>query len=848
MILYSDSEVRVFHPLCERALNRALADLGLSGAYQVIHHRRTGSLEMDFVIENRATGRYLCVVEVKRTPGDVQSTRWQFQAESYVQMNAMRNEKPFFILTNLETLISFRHDAARPRIHQQMLRPGLERICNFLTDDEAAVEAKLAAAYKRLIGNFVKDIYDYSSTLEQFLDYMDSVASDDRAWKSSMAVLMYEYIRGAFDAVGRNDLKRDVRTFRGDVRQICQEAAWVGFDGIFQYDPAGFLPKQEVPAAVLSDVYRFGKSNISGEALADALHDRLSETKRHEGEVATDSELAQLVSTLARMSKAELGRDRKICDPAAGSGNLICSAINVFHVDAARLKANDVNDRLAGLLSLRLGLSFPGTIRRAGAPEVSAMDINDLPPSYFGDVDVVLLNPPFVAGINCAARKQPFYETIKRMAGREAMTRGGQMNLGAVFLEAVCCMVAPGTTIACIFPKAHLKERGDEAVAFRNMLLHYFGLHTIFHYPAEDLFEAVTEETCVFVGRAGQPAKEIKVYYSRDKVADIDLHALLAYTGEYCASDFAPILPGVEAGSFPASEFEREMENGWRFVCGEMKESMDFVSRYILSNPRLTSISDTAPVCRRGNVGSQGISDLVFFDSLDPLYRRYAETVALSEGMRNAWHDAFELNTGDAKFIDFNCLSEAAAEAIINDYIPLQRRPDAQERNTARAGGEIRKIAERYGRVVFAPNSVLVPTKIRKTGRVHVTRIPMHVSTNFAVFSYDTADKANVVGTYMSTVFYQLECEVQSKDHAGLRKLEVRDMQTTHVPKYEALSQGDIHEITDEIPHIGFLDLNHPVARRIDRIWAGILFGTDGEEILDGALRLLRFLADLRSA
>lgn len=847
MVTYSDSEVRVFHPLCERAINNALSSLGLTRTYQVIHHRYTGSLEMDFVIENKVTGRYLCVIEVKRTPSDVQSTRYQFQAESYVQMNSYQNEKPFYVITNLEALISFRYDATKPRVYQQMLQPGLERICDFSVDNESAIVSKLSVVYERLIDNFVNDVYIYSTTLEQFLTYMDTTLPDHRMWKSSMAILMYEYIRGAFGALRRTDLRYDVRTFRDDVQQICLEANRVDFDGIFEYDVTKFLPRHTVATSILSDIYIYGNSNISGEAVADALHDKLSENKHHDGEVATDSELALLASTLAKMSNGELQNGRKICDPAAGSGNLICSAINVFNIDASSLKANDVNEQLIELLSLRLGLSFPSSINRANAPKVSACDINTLSNTYFDDVDVVLLNPPFVAGINCVARKQPFYNTIRRIKGDAAITSGGQMNLGAVFLETVCWMVNPGTTIACIFPKAHLKERGTEAVAFRKMLLQLFGLHTIFNYPSEDLFESVAEETCIFVGKVRQPSQEIKVYSSNDKVADLDLHALQTYSGTYCTSDFATILPGVEARLFSFSELDRDVEDGWRLVCSEMTESMDFVSHNILSNPNLTSILNTTNIYRRGNVGGSGASDLVFFDTLDFLYGRYASSVTLSAGMRNAQHNVFELNSGDSEFINFNGLPTTLATDIISDYIPLQRNSDAQNRDTSKSVREIKKIAERYGRVVFQPNSVLVPTKLRKTGRVHVTRVPMHVSTNFAVFTYSTQDEANVIGTYMTTIFYQLECEVQSKDHAGLRKLELQDVQTTHVPICASLSQSEIDAVTNEIPNIEFLNLNNPMIRNIDRIWAEILFGTNANNILNDALRLLRFLANRRN-
>ena len=59
MISYTDSEVRTFHPLCEKALTQAIAALGLSSIYEAKHHVYTGSLEMDYVVINKTTGKYL---------------------------------------------------------------------------------------------------------------------------------------------------------------------------------------------------------------------------------------------------------------------------------------------------------------------------------------------------------------------------------------------------------------------------------------------------------------------------------------------------------------------------------------------------------------------------------------------------------------------------------------------------------------------------------------------------------------------------------------------------------------------------------------------------------------------
>ena len=139
-----------------------------------------------------------------------------------------------------------------------------------------------------------------------------------------MAMLMYEYIRGAFRAVRRTEFKYDVHKFHNDVRQVCIEVNSVDFDGIFAYNSAKYLPRLTMPVSIFADIYKYGNINISGDSIADALHDMISENKRHDGEVATDLELAGLASVLARMSNGPLAAGKRICDPAAGSGSLKC--------------------------------------------------------------------------------------------------------------------------------------------------------------------------------------------------------------------------------------------------------------------------------------------------------------------------------------------------------------------------------------------------------------------------------------------------------------------------------------------------------------------------------------------
>ena len=244
-ISYTDSEVNTFHPICQKALENALAQLGKKDEYTILHHQYTGSLEMDFAIQNKNTGKYLCVVEVKRTPNDVQSVRYQFQAMSYVQMNSEVNEQPFYILTNLETAYAFRYDASKPKSFQQMICPGLVKIGKFSDFSEKDFIKKLSDYFKIMLSNFIENKYNYLVTLEQFANIIENIKNAPQKWKTNLAYLLYEYIRGAFTFIRREDL-HDIRLFNKNISKICEEASKINFKGIFNYSNETFDNKIDI--------------------------------------------------------------------------------------------------------------------------------------------------------------------------------------------------------------------------------------------------------------------------------------------------------------------------------------------------------------------------------------------------------------------------------------------------------------------------------------------------------------------------------------------------------------------------------------------------------------------------
>ena len=841
-ISYGDSEVNVFHPICEEALNRALDKLNLSNSYRVLHHQYTGSLEMDFVIQNTNTGKYLCVIEVKRTPQDVHSARYQYQAMSYVQMNAAVNEKPFYILTNLEYAFFFRYDPDRPRVFQQMLEPGLTHISDFANNNKSAFMDSLADYFTSRLSECIQNNYKYLMTLSQFAEHMEAIKNDSKKWKTHLAVMLYEYIRGSFTAIKRNDL-HDIRLFHDDVMQICSEAIKVNFRDIFSYSDNEFEQKSGIANNILSDLFKFGEQNISGDSIAGILHQIASSGQEHEGEVPTDLELGMIISELA---KHELDRDLAdtdlVCDPAAGSGNLVTTAISRFNLTPKQILVNDVNPKLLELLSLRLGLNYATIISKDNSVKILNENISNLEKHLFNNVKVVVLNPPFVAGIQCVDKKPPLYGRIHELSGARAITKVGQMPLEAVFLELVVNLVPKGTVIACVFPKAHLNSRGQEAIAIRKMLIHEFGLRVVFTYPENDIFNNVTVSTCTLVGVTHKNDKTVKVISSYSEVPDLDIEDFTQSLDNDFSDDFAPLIPGVVSRKVSTFELIQNINDGWRELNSEMIEAIDFVKMNFKESPKFSTLETLGYDLKRGTAGNNGGSDVLFVD-----YEHKPSELSLSPSMRNAKYSNFQIDNGDSGFLDARKNKKSDIIRFISQRNSTTNDVGRQEK-IAKSSEDIYKIVENESRQEFPKNSVLIPRAIRKEGKAYFANRDLFVSTNFLVCTPSSYREAILLSSWMNTVFYQLICEVSSTDQAGMRKMEVKDIRLTYVPDFSIVTDDDFKNIEESVTDLSFIVLKSPESRSLDEIWAKIIFGKDSDHKLSEAIRMLKFLANRRDS
>lgn len=858
MISYTDRETEKYHPFGKKVINEALKELNLHKLYEVVHHKRVGTLQSDLAICNKNTGKYLCIIEVKKTPTDVKSIRYQYQAMSYVSMAADNLEKPYYIITNFEDSYVFRYDLSRARVSQQMLEPGLIHIGKFEEFSENEFKEKLKKMFKIQINNFIEDRYKYLEMLEQLKEYLSQIKEDYRKWKSCLAVLFYEYIRGSFSAVGRNSYKFDVRTFNNNIENICREGSKVNFKEIFNYNTENYLESYEVEESLLTKMFNFAKSNISADILTDLIYEIIAENQEQSGKVKTDIELGRILSLMAKYIYGDQKINGFVCDPAAGSGNLISSAIDYLNLDSDKIIVNDKDTYLMEILSLKLGLKYPYSINNINSPKISNKDIIDMNKDDFENIDIILLNPPFIKGIECREIKNSFSQKIKELTGIESRFRSGQYGLEALFIELITALAKDNTVIACIIPKQYLNAIGDEAVGFRKYLLESFGLKVIFNYPRKNLFPNVKKDTFIIVGKKNSKNTNIEVFSSLKNVNEINIDEFKQnlFKERVSKDNFQTIIPGIEFIRLKKEELQNTANEGWRKVDTLIYEAIEFVENNIKSNPQILKIDDLGMVTKRGQIADNvtGISNFIFVNSSKKGFNiiKYNKG-KLYPAMKLAKSNKLFVENGNCKFINFNDLdNKEELDSIVKDYIDFSKKKNKKSKQKKKDLNKdnIKKQALKYGKSEKVPiNSVLIPRNIRTYGRVYINnKKEIYLSTNFVYVKAPNRKYANIIASWCSTIFYQLACEVLCKDQEGTRKMEHASIRATYVVNPQIINDEKYNELENLLNEIKFVRLQNPIIRDIDRFWAEILYKDKADNVLKDARDLLQYISQKRDS
>lgn len=851
----TDMEVASFHPVCARALEEALVMLGLDVKYQIEHHRYVGSLEMDLVISNKVTRKILCVIEVKRTIPAVYSSRYQYQAMNYVQsLRDAEKESNYYILTNLECSCLFLYTAQRQNVYDQLIQPGYIFTHRFEDVDEATFRKTLAIHFRDLLQRVLNKDTNYLLSFSNFATIVKETMPSLLAWNSSLAFMFYEYIRGSFSQIGRNELY-DIKSFRNDIFAICKEASRINFKGIFGFEENDYDSHYKPKDMVLGDLYKLGKNYKDAELICNVMHQVISSGHTHEGEVPTDIELAQTLLSLIKTFVPSIPEGQNITDPAAGSGTLLSAAALAYPTIApSQIQANDINEKLLQLLSLRMGLNFASIISKKNSPRICTSNISYLDKSFFDDTRVIVLNPPYLSAVaeGCADRKGDLSRRIRELTGNPSKTNTGQAPLECPFIELVTNLVKPGTVIACIIPNTHLSALGNQDVEFRKFLLNEFGLSMIFNYPQTNLFDDVAQNTSIFIGQAFKPQEKLKFIQSNSLVSEI-IQDTIPQAVSMLQDSPAPIelVDGLVGCFVPHDVLRNKVSNGWMFLDPVIGNVHSFVNEHIIGNTNLfRNISDAGyGDMSRGRVGNSGGSDLLYISSKVGFLDECPEEVheALKPGLRNSDYGNYIVGNGDQQFFDIRNVDEGIVKEVIHTYLTKYETTQKQAKKT-KTVNEWYAILKKESKHFVPVNSVLVPRGTRRLASTYITNKSTYLSTNLVCIETSSFKDARILSSWMSSIFYQLQLEIYCKNQGGMRKLEIENILKTYVPKVSLLSEKDMELILcTDIDD--FYDLKKPEIREIDKVWAKIMIQNDDVDIfLDNALRYLTILAKNRES
>ena len=849
---YTDKEVECFHPVCDEILSRALEICHLSKSYKVEHHRFVKSLEMDFVISNRKTNKILCVIEVKRTIGAVLSTRYQHQAMSYVQeLRNNEKEKSYYILTNLETVALFKYSTQRPNVEDQLLNPGVSTIARFSTHNKSDFIGALALYFAELIKRIMNDDADYFVKLSHFVSEVstpDDKPIEETKWNSKFVMLAYEYIRGALSRVNRNELQ-DIRRFRNQITHICREALRVNFKGIFGLPPENYGLIPSVPSKALSEAYELGHSYLDADSLSDILFKIIANDNVYPGEVPTDIELARAVMVIAHSFVDNLQPTEKICDPAAGSGNLLSVAPLFYsNIKPSQIKANDINPYLLQVLSLRLGLKFPQIISPYDCPSVSNFSIEKLPSNYFNDVKIVIMNPPYLSHMadRCSDWKELIYRRIKEVDSSDIITKDYKSPLEAPFLELVTKMTKPGTVIACVMPRSHIVGQGISYRLIRELLINQFGLVSIFCYPQSNIFSEVAQSTCVVVGVVGSCSENISYIGATDTIDNLDYDALTEamYNANFSARN------GITREDHSRTKLIDSIDEGWRDLDEIVHEAKALINKSVFGFGKFVCL-ESLPYfqkLKRGKSANNGGSDLLF--PKDPFKQSINNIISnsLKPGLRRVMSiDTPYLERGDSDFLDVSGLSDEDVKQIATTFKNnFEASRGRQMRNTKTVQNYI-DILHRESNYHVSEGTILFPRDVRANGRAYLTKCLMYPSSNvYTLESLDTKE-ATFIHSWICSIFYQLHCEIVGKNMGGTRKMDGAEIGNSVFPVYDLFSEDEIDSIIS-VPVDSFISLRDPQFRECDFAWAKLLCPDNPRTLLTNFQRYLIFLSSDRES
>lgn len=854
---YQDSENECFHPVFKKAAEEAISSKGLADDICIKSQFPSPTGPIDLVLFNIKTKKVILPIEIKRTQSSARGAGRR-QARDYWSNLGVRCETKFYCVSNLEIIELFRFDKDKPKTLSQKIKLDNANV-------GLLIDADVHSFYERLIDAIVEILdvilgnkkFIYNSGLSQFQILMETSVDDPQKWHKNFIPASFEYIRGASryseNLKSKTGLWKEAAFYSNNPERLNTLAGKINFNHVFT-PPNPIMPDDSIAfkQQILSEAFECGRLYGAGDDIAELVNDILA--PKGLGIVETDMELAQLISIFGKVSLGRaLKSDELVLDPASGSGRLLTALpiLSFPSIQPCQLWANEIEKQFSESLSLRLGLAFSQIISNKNSSKITISPIESFSREDFRKVALVVMNPPFVSGVQSNMRKKPFIEKIQELTGNQSLLNHGQVALEILFLELMWTLVRDGVSIVSVFPAQHLYRTSKEAQAFRDFLINKFSLSYIVLYPSKGLFSNVIKQTVLIIGCKNVAHDHVKVVEIQRQISDIDLSELMSVL-EMKSHD---LMSGVLVHNISQEDLMKSNESGWRNLVGG-KRACTFINDYMSS----LNIVDDLPKknVRRGTVGNGGNTKLTVFHTEKPNFPEQSMIIPkdwLMPVLNTTENMPRILTLNNAPQMSFlpplDAYLEGTAENlqlqnIVKTYMEMPIVLKGKQAKRKHDFGEIMTKLQRDQKD-FGGGWVLIQRASRVKGDVSVLEDDgVLLSTNVPMVKLNTKEERFLFASWMLSVFGQLQLEYYSTPQEGMRKLEMGSINKLKYPDFiniNSLIKNRLLELFNNMPAKDFLS---PKLNESDYLWAKVIHPSNPDECLEIALDIFSELIDER--
>lgn len=835
---YSDDEVRVFHPFFELAINEVISELELGDELEVIHHWTTRGFSgiIDFAICNKASMKVLLPIEVKKTPEDLISIGRK-QSRGYLESLGIFRGSDYYLATNLESVELFRESSDRVLTVAQLLNLSLSNVGNLQLDSKEVFFSKLKASLRQVLETVkANDGTSYASNISGLLHALQTSLNDKDSWHQALSFYVFDYIRGALQDHQRFgptvSLWGPASSYFSNHEELNRLASQIGLKTLFCNNRKGRFNLDEI-AQICAGAFESGKSLDRGEELSSVINE-ITSYLGIPGVVETSQPLANLLAAHALLAlKEPVAQGKLVFEPGGGTAGLTVSLKRFL----PELKANQVHvleqlHYFDEVLNLRVGLHFLDSLDKNTSPKITINALENMDQKHFEKVGLVLMNPPFIRGIDCSAERSALGEAIRRITKCTSKLTGEQLGYECGFLELVVSLVPEGTVIASIFPKNALTR--PDSRSLREYLLHEFGLQQVVFYNDRNLFGTIQKSTIIIVGIKGIPQDSVDVFNMNSNLEDFVIDPMMDFSTKVRA-----FTAESEQTTFLKSDLLSLTSQGWKTIFQNSKETFDRIMQHIQKSCNLGPIRNYVSLFR-GTIGNQGASELLFNPQIScansisnpPQKWQTIPKGWIKPAAKNSDFLPREIKqtNGESGIFPTTPKSDSSTELANHNSILQTFLVESinQEKNSANVGKQrkepksvkdLQKILE-----ISRPTSghfVLVPRAQRAAGQIGINGCKeVLVSTNFFILPCNTRRDSIVLGSWLLSLFGQLQLEYLGIDQEGMRKLEKKQIEECLIPSSINLDEAEYLTLENLFLSSEPLNFRQIKIREIDVFWA----------------------------